>query len=355
MNTEKKTMKNSFKFISVLLCMIILVSEYNTQAQNKRTGTAAATQLLIPSGGRDFALGGSSIATTSGVEAMYWNPAGLARMKDAAQGMFSDMTYIADIGVSNFAVGGTFGDFGTVGMSIKSLDFGKIPNTTEDDPENSGERFYSPDFSTLAFTYAKNLSDAVTVGLTGKIVSEKILDANSTGYALDMGVQYANLVGITGLDLGIAIRNIGPKMQYGGSGLYRKAEGTTGSRPEQAYKLEAATFELPTTIDLGVAYNVDLDAIKASFTGAYSNNSLYVDEFKFGGEVSYTASDGLIIYGRGGKAAAQVTNADDDIFGIVMGGGVTFTTEGLAITVDFANRAVKDLGNNNVLSVKLGF
>ena len=354
-------MKNIFKVISVLLCMVILTNESNLVAQNKRTGTSAATQLLIPVGGRDFALGGSSIATTSGVEAMYWNPAGLTKMKDGAQGMFSDMTYIADIGVKYAAVGGTFGDFGSIGVSMKSLDFGKVPNTTEDDPENSGQRFYSPDFSTFSLTYSKSLSDAVTVGFTGKIISEKILDASSTGWAVDMGVQYANLVGVSGLDLGIVIKNIGPQMQYGGSGMYRKGKITVGERPEQTYTIQAAEFELPTTIDLGLAYNLDLGPAKLSLSGTYTNNSMYVDEFRYGGELAFTVTSDIELYGRFGIADAQtksdpVTGKDDtDIFKPAMGGGVKYRTEGVTIMVDYAVRNTKYLGSNNVLSVKLGF
>ncbi|NOY60432.1 MAG: hypothetical protein GXO75_16090 [Calditrichaeota bacterium] len=41
-----------------------------------RIGTAAGTQVLVPVGARDLAMAGSDIVFTTGVDAIYWNPAG---------------------------------------------------------------------------------------------------------------------------------------------------------------------------------------------------------------------------------------------------------------------------------------
>jgi len=46
-------------------------------------------------------------------------------------------------------------------------------------------------------------------------------------------VQYRGLVGVSGLNLGVAVKNIGPQMQYEGSGLYRDALARDGNRPTQ--------------------------------------------------------------------------------------------------------------------------
>ena len=142
-------MKASKWFISVAVLLALVVLADSGIAQSKRVGTGAATQLLIPVGARDMALGGSSIANAKGAEAMYWNPAGLGRMQNSAEGLFSTMSYIADIGISHGAIAGAFESFGVVGLSITSFDFGDIPLTTEADPENVGGRFFSPSFVTV--------------------------------------------------------------------------------------------------------------------------------------------------------------------------------------------------------------
>lgn len=184
-----------FTALAVMLAVVVLADSTYAQS-SKRVGTAAATQLLIPVGARDLAMGGASIANTKGVEAMYWNVAGLGRIHSSAEGMFSSMSYIADIGVNYGAVGATFGDFGVVGLSVSTLDFGDIPLTTNDDPENTSGRFYSPNFVTVGLSYARALTDAISAGLTFKVVSEQIDRVSSSGLALDIGVQYNRLVGI---------------------------------------------------------------------------------------------------------------------------------------------------------------
>src|SRR3989304_4046779 len=108
------------RLVTLIFCVVLLGVSVVT-AQNPRVGGVAAPELLIPAGARDLALGGSSLAVTKGVEAMYWNPAGLGRMPGSAEAMVSSLSYIADINVTYGAVAGRFGDFGAVGISIKSL------------------------------------------------------------------------------------------------------------------------------------------------------------------------------------------------------------------------------------------
>jgi hypothetical protein len=232
-------MKQKAIFAALLLCTAVMLLAVPALAQHQRVGAIAAPELLIPVGARDLALGGASISTTRGVEAMYWNVAGLGHMEGGAEAMFSTMTYIGDINVVYGAVAGKFGSFGNVGFTIKSLSFGDIPLTTEDDPENVSNRFYSPTFVTVTAGFARPLTDAITIGLGVKLISEKIDRVSSSGFAFDFGVQYDGLVGVKGLNLGLAVKNIGPQMQFDGPGLYRKAAVSEGSRPPEYLLLQA--------------------------------------------------------------------------------------------------------------------
>jgi len=228
-------MKSRLLIGAVLLCVSLVVAFGTSFAQNQRTGTAAATELLIPVGARDLALGGANIANSVGVEAIHWNPAGLGRLNHSAEAMFSTMTYMADSNVSYGAVAAKFGEFGIMGLSIKSLDFGEIPLTTVDDPEGAGGKMYSPTYVTLGLTYGRALTDAISAGFTAKLVSESIDRVSSSGFAFDVGLQYDGLVGVSGLQMGIAVKNIGPQMKFDGGGLYRSAVSTDGDRAEQRY------------------------------------------------------------------------------------------------------------------------
>jgi len=348
-------MKQRFLYVVVPLCLALVLGFTSLQSQqNKRSGTAAAAELLIPVGARDLAMGGASLATTSGIDAMFWNPAGLGRMKSSAEGIFSNMSYIADIGVSYGAVAGSFGEFGNLGISIKSIDFGDILMTSEDDPEGRSGRFFSPTFVTLGLTFSRAITDAIAFGFSAKVVSEQIERVSSTGFALDFGVQYNQVAGIQGFAFGLAVKNIGPQMKFDGPGLYRLATARDG-RPEQRYKSEAASFELPSTIEIGLSYSGSMpNNLNYDLAGSFTNDNLYLDEFRLGGEIGYTMNE-LKLNGRAGYLMVPQAEEGDAIFGPTFGAGVTYFTGGIGITFDFAYRTVDLFDGNSVFALKLSF
>ena len=357
---------NKFLILALVLCLVLETGN----GQNKRIGTSAATQLLIPIGARDFAMAGSSIASSNGVEAMFWNPAGLGKMNNTAQGMFSSMQYIADIGLNYGAVASKFGEFGTLGLSVKSLNFGEIPLTTNDDPENISKKTYSPNYSVFGLTYSRSLTSTISIGGTAKIVSETIQDANSSGFAVDFGVQYSGLINTPGLSLGVVMKNIGPQMKFDGSGLYRNAISSDGDRPEQKFKSEAATFELPSQVELGLTYAGEIsEGTNFNLNASFVNNNLYLDEYKFGGELGLNLGEfkgfvrgGYSIIDFGSDASREefepifTENEKLNIFDSPsFGAGIIYVTGSMDVTIDFAYRKTQLFNANNVLSVKLGF
>jgi hypothetical protein len=340
--------------MAVVVCLLALSMEA-TFAQNRRTGTSAATELLIPVGGRDFAMGGASLANSSGVEAIHWNPAGLGRMNVSAEGMFSSMTYIADIGVSYGAVGANMGEFGNIALSVKSLDFGDIALTTQDDPEGRGGRIFTPTFVTVGLSYARGLTDAIAVGTTLKIISEQIDRVGATGVALDFGVQYHGLAGIQGLQMGVAVKNIGPQLRYDGTGLYQRGSVPSGGRPEQFYKVDPASYELPSVIEIGLGYSgVASDNMNWNLNGSFTNNNLHLDEYRLGGELG-VMMDELHLFGRAGLAMVPQAEENADIFGSTFGVGIGYMTGGINLTMDYAYRTVEFFEANQVISIKVGF
>ena len=351
-----------YKTCSVFLVAFFLIaammSELPAQSvdvKNKRIGTAAATELLIPVGARDLAMGGASIATTLGADAIFWNPAGLGRSEAGAEGLFSSMSYIGDIQVNYGAIAIDFGGFGAIGVSLKSLDFGNIPLTTVDDPEARFGRTFSPAFITFGLSYARAFTDAITAGGTIKIVSEGIERVSGSAVAFDLGVQYHNVAGFKGLHLGVALKNIGPQVSFDGTGLLRRASSSDGRRPEQFYKSVAASFELPSSVEIGLAWtrniNEDLDY---TISGAFANNNLALDAYRFGGEVGYSLGKAKI-FGRGGAELSPTGADDEQIFGPAFGFGLFYSTVGVDITIDYAYRTVNFFDANSMFTLKLGF
>lgn len=353
----ERIMKNFTLF--VLLVALALVASTVLYAGNpSKRGTAGAVQLTLPVGARGASLGGAALSTLNGVESIHWNPAGLAGGMGGAsvETMFSQMTYIADIDVSYFAVGLTAGDIGTFGFTIKSIGFGDIPETTEDFPDGTGNT-YSPVFITVGATYSKQLTDRISIGITGKLISETIVRTNATGFAMDAGVIYK--VGgqspLAGFSFGVALKNIGPNMRYDGADLERNVVPPNSDPKAQIRSLRffAQEFELPSTFEMGASYDVPLaEMAKLSFSGAFLNNNFGEDMIRGGAELSFMNMLTL-------RAGYGTPNENSDAFvfnGMTFGGGVNFDLGGGArFAVDYSYASAQVFDATHTIAIKLGF
>jgi len=345
-------MKKMCRFL-VFVLMILLLDVPNTFAGGQnRAGTSAAPQLSIPVGARYLAMGGAPVAVAKGLEAIYWNPAGLDISERSANALFSFRSHIADIGISYLAVSGKF-DFGTLGLSIRSFDIGDIPVTTESAPDGTGEIF-SPTYFIGGLSYSRQLTDRVAIGVTVNLVSESWARVSATGVAFDAGVQYRNLVGVQGLTTGIAIKNFGPPMQYDGPGLFVQAADPTSQRGVTFYKVEAGTFELPSVIEIGLAYSRSLDEMnKLEFAGAFQNNNFDFDQYRIGVEYSYNNT----FFVRGGYLVGDAASKQTFIYqNYTLGAGINLVdVGGTNISIDYGFIPVQFFDNSHVISIAVGF
>jgi opacity protein-like surface antigen len=333
--------------ITILLAVILTIP--NFAGDPTRKGTTGADQLLIPVGARGIATGGAFLSNVTGLEAIYYNPAGLD-VSQRTEGMFSHMSYLADIGVSYFAAGTSLGSFGSVALSFKTFDFGEIPVTTFESPDGTGAT-YSPSFLTAGITYSKIITDRVSIGVNAKVISETIMSTNATAFALDFGVQYRFE---SNLSLSATVKNLGTNMQYTGQDLQVKTgvPGTTPGGRDAQYSAVTEPFQIPSFFEMSLAYAFDFDADNMlQFGGTFVNNNAFEDEVKLGMEYGFMD----MFFVRGGYNLLT-ENTDDYIYGFTFGAGVDYyLSDGLNIVFDYAFREVKEFPDpNHVFTVKLG-
>jgi opacity protein-like surface antigen len=313
-----------------------------------RKGTTGADQLLIPVGASSIATGGAFLSNITGLEAIYYNPAGYSHTP-GSEAMFSYMSYLADINVSYFAIGTTFGELGSFAFSIKTFDFGDIPVTTFEAPDGDGSS-YSPSFITAGITYSKVVTDRVSIGVNTKIISESIMDVSATGFALDFGVQYRFP---SNLSIGAAVKNIGTNMVYSGSNLQVKT-GVPGSQPGSgsgSYEVVAEEFQIPSYFELSTSYNYNMNEQNSILIGTtFRNNNALEDEMKFGLQYGFQNT----FFVRGGYNML-LENIDDNTFGFTFGAGLNYGfSDGMGLAFDYAYMEVKDFPTpNHVFTVKL--
>jgi hypothetical protein len=340
------------KKIYLKLFLLILAASTVFADGGVRNGTGAASQLLIPVGARGIAMSGSTVSGSTGLEALYWNPANLA-FDGGTNVMFSYMSHIADIGVSYFGVSTSLEGFGSIGLTFKSLAIGSINITTVDNPDGNGQSF-KPSFMTLGFTYSRMLSDRISVGITVNYISETLDLVSSNAFGFNFGVTYRNLANINGFNLAMALKNFGPQMRYDGSGLYLQATPSSLERGEATYKMTAAAFDLPSTLEIGLSYNYNINASNVlQIDGTYQNSNYYADEYKFG--LEYGLNNMFFIRGGYAYTPSFADNTDYNIYGLTAGLGLKYDLGGTALKVDYAFRQTKFFNNNHVISVQFGF
>lgn len=335
--------------ISSFLLLLFTISVYAGDAD--RVGTAAGVQVLVPVGARNLAMGGADIATTRGLEAIYWNPAGLSAMQNNANAQFSTMTIFNDIHVNYVAIGVKSGRFGSIGISLKAFDFGDIPLTTREDMDGISGRTYSPTFVTTGLTYSRMLTDAILVGATGKLVYESIPRAAASAFAFDIGIQYRNLGQIQGLNLGLAVKNIGTNMQYSGSGLLGQAT-EAGASFQDFRARQSSSDQLPSNVQLGLSYQRSFaENNTVTLSSIFQNNNLDNDLFRFGGEYGY--SD--LVFLRAGYLLHQNTASENQLYTFTVGLGLHYKVGGTDLTFDYAFRDSQYFDGNNLFSLRIGF
>ncbi|MCX6120923.1 MAG: PorV/PorQ family protein [Ignavibacteriales bacterium] len=337
--------------IAVLMVTALFAVPSAVKAQD-RAGTSAAPELLIPLGAKEVAVSGASISTVTGVNAIYWNPAGLD-FGSGTSALFAYRSYIGEIGVNYLALGTKFSGLGSLGLTLRTFSFGDIDVTTEDQTEGTGEVF-SPTFFTLGLTYSKLLTENVGIGVTMNIVNESFARVSSSGIAMDVGVQYQNLAGLQGLSIGVCVKNIGTAMQYGGSGLWVAADDPTSHRGLTQYKVEAASYQMPTIIQIGLGYTMMLtDKNGVLLSAAFENDNYGIDKYRVGAEISFLKS----LFLRGGYLYSTNMFGTKSIFqNATLGIGIDLQEyAGIPIGIDYAYVPVQYFDANHLIDVHIEF
>lgn len=338
---------------------LLLFSNFIFAGDRSKYGTSAAPELLIPVGSRGTSLSGSMISSVTGVDAMYWNPAGLSLMTQKTEIMASHMKYIAGIDINY--VGGAVdlgGGLGVLGASLKSMSFGDELITTLESPDGTGET-WSPTYLTTSISYSRKMSDKIMFGTTFKIIYEQITTVSATGYAFDFGLQY--LAGKSGLRFGVALKNFGPSMRFDGTALeqYYEPSGTPSGTSNEPRRITLQDFSLPTTLELGISYDIPVGKKNnVMLSTTFQNNNYSSDEYRVGLEYNYNK----IVFLRGAYAFTPdykeedgLLREDQTLFGPSFGVGLQYPFGNVKLGFDYAYRLTQRFDGNQWFTLTVGF
>lgn len=319
-----------------------------------RQGEAGAYELLLNPWARSAGLHTLNTSYISGVEALRLNPAGLVRINQL-EVVLSRANYLQGTGISLNALGLSrkVGENGAFGFSLMAMDFGEIEVTTTDQPEGTGATF-SPNFFHMALSYSHVFENKVSVGITFRGISEALANVSAFGFAIDAGIQY-----VTGpqdnFKFGISLRNIGSPMTFSGEGL-----STQRPSPNGGYELtvdqRAATFELPSTLNIGMSYDFLFgDNHRLTALGNFTSNSFSRDNL--GAGLEYSLKD-LFMLRAGYRYELGVETVEEEPIytGLSAGASIEFPlsreNKETRIGIDYAFRDTKLWNGTHNISVR---
>jgi hypothetical protein len=337
------------RILGIILVLMIAAAPVFGQKVTK-TGTTAASFLNIDAGARGVGMGSAFVSVADDISSMYWNPAGLARMKHG-EASFSNTRWIADVSYNYAGVAIPLGQLGTLGANATFLTMDDMLRTTMANPEGTGETFSAGSYA-FGLTYARSLTDRFSIGFNFKYIQERIWHTSATGMAVDIGTLFDTQ--FQGMKIGMSISNYGTKMQLSGRDLMVQMDidpSIAGNNPAINANLQTDKFDLPLLFRVGVS----VDVLK----GLYNSNLIValdalhpnddVESVNVGLEYTFNKMVSL----RAGYKSLFARNSEE---GLCFGGGLTTKVFGsAAIHLDYAWGDFGILKDIQKFSLGLGF
>jgi hypothetical protein len=253
------------KIIFLCLCILFPASSilYPTSASTQETPGLAYLKIGI--GARNNGMGDASSSVSGDATALYWNPAGLARLEgvdislshneyfESMRHEFAGFAYGKEKEAYGIAFGGLFMD----GLELR----GEVPG----DPV--GE--FQPLDLFFSLSYARQVGEEARMGITFKGLHERIYIETLGAWALDIGIQLEPRE-VKGLLLSGVVQNFGPNT-----------------------KLVENDIRLPRTVRFGGRYQIPADILDGNLLIAADGVKAILTDLRYNSGLEYSHSSGV--------------------------------------------------------------
>ena len=269
---------------------------------------SGALDLLLPIGARATAMGAASVAE-QGSEAIWWNPAGLARLTKPAFALdhFENIFVTSGDAISFILPAGAVGVFG---IAARLFNYDTL-STTSQTGEDIG--ITSPRSIAVGASFAASFGQRFSAGFSFRVYQLNVACSGVcadvfptspyTGY-LDAGIQFRPSAAGP-LQFGVLLRNVGPNLQV-------------HDQPQ--------ADALPARLHVGMSYQPTSPSwdpsLRVTGTAEFvSSPALSSKELHFGGELAYTSGSTLLLV-RGGYVMQGATGGGERGTGPSIGVGL---------------------------------
>ena len=202
-----------------IILMLVFFALIGQTFAFEKVGTTSFQFLKVMTGARSTGMGEAQTAVASSAEAAFWNPAALAQVENFDIAL-SYLDWLLDTSHSSIAAAYAIRNIGTIGFHAMATNVGDIEVTTVDalgfigsdyNPGLTGETI-SPAALSVGLSFARQLTDKLSFGLTGKFVQEDLKYEKASNIVFDGGLTFDT--GFKSLRVAAVIRHFGSEVKY---------------------------------------------------------------------------------------------------------------------------------------------
>lgn len=322
------TRKARLSAVLLLLAGSAALSIGSVANAQSKTGTTVGLSMLIEPSARAAAMGNAGVTTWQEAQSAFYNPGALGHLP-GSDVQFTHSQWLAEITYNYAAAAIRMGTAHTLFMTIMSLNSGDIDVRTVDQPLGTGERYTANDL-VFGLGYSRRITDRFAAGAQVKYWQQTIWHSSANAVALDLGVMYQLPFGTY---LGASIANFGTRARFFGRDLvvrYDQDDDIAGDNSNLDASLDTEDWPLPIFFRVGLGMPFEL--------GSNNQLLLVVDAFQpsdnteavsLGAEWTFME---LVSF----RAGYQNLFQEDNEFGLTLGSGLSYTTSGYGLRLDYA-------------------
>ncbi len=348
-----KYQKSNIKYLLILTAISLLLT---TPAFGVFTKLGMAGMPFLKLGvGRATGMGDAFVAIADDASAAYWNPAGLALLKNR-EIILNHIDWVMETR-HEFITAAFPTNLGTFAFSLTNVDYGTFEETTIDQYQGTGRTFSATDLA-FAVSFARMFTDKFSFGGSVKTVQQRIWDLSASAFAFDLGTYYNT--GWRNLRLAMAIANFGPDANFSGKQLDFTENNRSDWTWPWTYEEIPATyktdkFPLPIIFRFGFAYDIiNQDNMKLTWATDLAHYNDINEKVNIGLEYTFT---------NFALRAGYILNTDADYSqnllwktGLSFGAGFYVSpVSNLKLKLDYAYRDVGRLGGSHRITLQVGY
>ncbi|KAA3618656.1 MAG: hypothetical protein DWQ05_06760 [Calditrichaeota bacterium] len=344
-------MKHKISMICVLIFAVLSFDAGSATAQKKKVAQSGMTYLGISLSARQSGMGNASVASVSGAQGLFYNPAAITQL-DKYSIVTNQVNWLVDTHVYGIGAVVPLDKWGTLGLDVVYMDYGTIIGTKRVDKSVDDRGYITTgdigveDYA-IGFTYAYAVSDKFSFGTKLKFAHESLGNADYTvavideendefeysskewklnQWGFDFGGYYDT--GYKSLVFAVAFQNFSRDMVYW-----------------------TEKFQMPLVLRMGLAADLNemlglgLDGIKLNTSIDAMHPIDYTEQVNLGGEVVY----------KNRFAVRSGYQFNQDTENLSFGFGVNFKYQGTEAFFDYAFTQAEYFEDINRFSLSFSF